>query len=1163
MADEDRTLRGAQATIRDAFRSHETGLFCLDCNAGAGKTYALTRIVAEWLAERRAAGVRAPERRLCFVSFSRADAADIAPEVDAALRELSAREDVESPVADETAASLGRRVRHAPHVGTVDSVLRSVFERIRAEVGFDERPAVGAAAALDDVHESCLDVLRDDSRYDRLAAAYGDDRDDETVGDLLRSVHRAARERRLSPEAAADRLRETVADTYPDGPPEDFAAVLDDVRALVDDETAERTAEAFSSEDRETFLRADAACYEAWLDAIDDLRGLVRAYTTRYDELTRDRGVVDHLDVAHWVAEFFSDSTFESDFRATLRTEYAHRFSTVVLDEAQDVSTVQHDALAALVPSDARVLVAGDVKQCIYGWRSAQPSLFRRAIDEGRYLGVGWETHEVARAATNYRSRPAITAAVDAVFEPAFDDDTRAGVGSLNVDYALHDADREGTDDPAVHVAPYDTPALPRPGSGDSIDGSEADELASYVARGLANGTFSTGADRAEITVLFPRRTHMATFAARFEEWGLTVANASTPLFDDPQVRLVAAVVRWLTDPFDPARTRLLLAREVAPLVGTTVDDESTVSRSAGSPASLVDDCVADVFGGNPPDGVGTIRDGLRALAARRDRHLVASEATVVGDVVDRLELRRDPLGVTDDPRQRSANLDALVAHVDDAHSSGERGLDALADALDRVRESPSDGPHQPVPPSSDHDVVFRTIHQMKGDESDVVVLADLTQHLATWGPHASTVVARGDELALAPPGGGPWETTPPIPGFEAGVFASAADGGGPGSEQRDRGLRWATEHWVGPDEDELAGPAALRTVAGDRRAERWRLLYVAMTRARDHLVVPLPERGLKSAREYWAKKLADALVPDDVPSAETVSRSAPSPDGGSRPFDVSVGNVGFGRPSRDRNAPVPAAATVPEEWATGWTPRQVNASTLAPLLADPDEHLIAHLQGRALHADPNEVPSDLPLSFETTSPDLVGVVTHEVFTAAIRRAVATDALANCDGAVARALDDALAREAASVDPAERDGVRRYVAETLCPQLAETAAWQRANSRDDVAVEVPVAAVVDVGDGLRVETKNRVDVLSRTSNGDWHVDELKVRLAPVDDETRARSVTQAAVYASLLRQQFDEVVSATVTHVGVECGSCDATDEVDEVPRQFERLRGLLDETGQ
>ncbi|GGN16349.1 UvrD-helicase domain-containing protein [Halarchaeum nitratireducens] len=1186
-------LRGAQRRLRDAVFAHDSGLFVLDCNPGAGKSTVADRLAAEVLARGRGAGERAPERRLCVTSFARADAAAVGPGVAAALESLAAHDDVRIDADD--ASDLARRLRRSDTLGTVDSVLHTVFADVATAVGFDGVPTVGDETRLATLEADCVDALRADpehaARVERLDAAYPGGEHTAGLDDLLPAMLRAARQRRLSVDAFADRLRAVVDGTYPDGSPGSFADVLRDVERFVDRRTAAETDAGFDADARAAFVAADRACDASWREAIEDVRALLGTYAERYDALTRDRGVVTHLDVAHWIATYFEDDRYASDYRTHCRERYAARLDTLIVDEAQDVSVAQHDALAPFVDADTRVVLVGDRKQCIYTWRNASPERFARAAAAGEYFGVDWDTHVRERAARTYRSRPDVAAAVDAVFADAFDDPTRGAAGSLDIDYPHLVADREATREASVHVATHGASASP--GEFGWAE-AEAQALAAYLAGAFDGGTFENGDDgggdddgsgggrdgkeqkgdgsdggdrdegeRPSVTVLFPRRTRMAVFAAELDARGLSVADASERLFDRPLVRLAAAVARWLVDPFDPDRTRALFGTDLggdgttlpAALRDAVADAEWSVRAAAVATGSALDDST-DAF-----------LDGLAALAARRARH-VAAPVAAVDDVLDALDLAADPLSLAGgDPARRVAALDALRDGVAE-WTSDEEGLDDLADALGRFLAAPGDGPTVPVPDAAAHDVVFRTVHGMKGDEADVIALADLGAWLGFHGPHTDAFVARADHLALAPPAG-VGDDAPPLAGFDAGVYAHPArdpisderDGGHDDNDtRRDAGLRWASERWVA-DGTRLAGPPPLVAAAGAQRAERWRVLYVAMTRARDHLVVPLPadrDASRRRPRENWADALAEAFEMERATRGETHAVASPRPGDPKRAFAVGVNDVPLVDrvPSRE-SPPTPAAATPAVRERTGWTPRYVNASTLYPLASDPERHLLAHLQRRALHTERAAPSDDLGLPLDALGPDAVGTVAHAVLARAVSAGVETETLAACAGPLRRRLDEALAGR--DVSEAERAAVRAFVADRVCPQFAASETWARLHASDPVFVEESLDAVVRVGEGAAVETQNVADVVSRGPDGTWHVDDLKVALAPSDRETRRRYDLQAATYAWVLeRQRGAGPVSATVTRLGVDPTVRDATAPGRSVAAWFESLAGLL-----
>lgn len=119
------------------------------------------------------------------------------------------------------------------------------------------------------------------------------------------------------------------------------------------------------------------------------------------------------------------------------------------------------------------------------------------------------------------------------------------------------------------------------------------------------------------------------------------------------------------------------------------------------------------------------------------------------------------------------------------------------------LRKDPHTEPTQPLAGTDDHDVVFKTVHQAKGDESDVVALADLSWSLRKLGPTSQRLVAAGPMLGLAPP----VNAAPSIDSlsvFTRGLYEPTDDDDrfGPTPFPGDVGLRWASERWT----DEFTG---------------------------------------------------------------------------------------------------------------------------------------------------------------------------------------------------------------------------------------------------------------------------------------------------------------------------------------------------------------------
>lgn len=1153
-----RRLEGPQAAIRDAFFAAESGLFVLDCGPGAGKSVTADAVAAEDLARKAAAGVDSPTETLCLTSFSREDAASILPGVEAALRGFAADPETSVDLGSAEAAALGTALRGSDRVGTIDSVLGGVFAAVAGEVGFDGVPDVGDGAALARVHGDALDAVREDPdlapAFARLDDAYPGGKYDDDAADLLAAARSACRERRLSAPELCSRLERVVSGTYPDGPPDSLGDVLRDTERFFGAPERAAVEERLDADggDPAAVVDADAACHAAWHEAVDTLRTLLPGYLDAYDEACRTAGVAAHVDVAHWIATFFAEPAHESAFRARLRERWTGRLSTVVVDEAQDVSRAQHDALAPLVDADTRVLLVGDREQCIYAWRNAQPSLFATAAEEGRYFGVDWATHECRTATRTYRSRPAVAAAIDTVFEPVFADPTRGGADGATHDagsgpdgsgYQSLSAVREPTPEPSLHVAAF--PEHGRPGSSTWVapdEGvGEAAALADCIATGLREGRFTTEAgDDPGVTVLFQRRTRMEAYVDAFADAGLSVRDTSRALFEHPLVGVVCAVVEWLRAPTTEAATLALTNDEAIPL-------PSLVSRLMRADWSIP--AVAE--SGAVRGAKGEFVAGLADLVDRRAEQLAAAGADVVSDVIETLSLAADPLDQSATAVGDAAVLDRLVGVVADWEGEDAYSLSQLSAALDHARRNARRGPS--LPTAAEADVTFRTIHGAKGDEDDVVAIADLGAEQGRYGAYLHEFLAHGRHVALAPPAN--LATDDAYPALAGTVLAGGPYDPDASPGDAGAGLRWASERWVDGEPPRPAGAPPLRDPVAEARAERWRLLFVALSRARDHLVLPLPgQRSAPTPRERWADTLREAFAFHEGRAGEYTVETPDDHD----PLTVAVHRTTAEMAGEGHEEPAAEAGTHPDRLPErGWTPRFVNPSTVYELATAPEEGVLAHLSGQPLHAEQAGVADTVPLTFETMGPELVGDVAHDLFTTALEADVDAGTLRRCGGSLPAALDRAMDRHARHVAADEREQLRRYVERTLCPQFAETASYERLAASERRYVEEPLDAVVRI-DGLAVEIGGRADVVSVDAEGRWHVDELKVALRPPEPALRARYELQTATYAWLLaRQSGVDDVAASITTVGAHRETAAVATGEQDVRRALGRLGDL------
>jgi len=525
------------------------------------------------------------------------------------------------------------------------------------------------------------------------------------------------------------------------------------------------------------------------------LDALLRAFAARYADAKAEVSGVDFEDLELLTRRLFAE-------QPALRARYAERFHAIMVDELQDTNRVQLELIEAIAADN--LFTVGDAQQSIYGFRHADVELFRA---RGRRLQATG-ARETLR--TNFRTRPEIIDVLNPGFAEAMGEEfepLRAGRSVAPVEPAAS-PDGGGTD-PRVELliadkgADWDLEGIASPWRLAEARGL-AERIAELVAAGAAPG---------EIVVLMRASTDMRAYERALEERGLpTYVIGGRGYWDHPQVLDVVAYLRALANPRDAEALYGVLA---SPLVELSFDGLVILAAAARAAGCEVYRALA---GGEAAlerlreAGMGT-EDAARLQAFagwfEAERGRVARGS--IEELIDRaLTITGYDLAMLAMPggRRRLANVRKLMrlAREHEAlHGPDLRGfLDAL-ESRGRAGEGVREG-EAPVEGEALDAIRLMTIHRSKGLEFEIVCVADLGRSV-----RPSSAILRVD------------------PG-------EAASEEGPGRPPR-IGLRLARAGAAGR-ESALDYTAIGNDARAAEEAEERRLFYVAMTRARDRLVL-------------------------------------------------------------------------------------------------------------------------------------------------------------------------------------------------------------------------------------------------------------------------------------------------------------------------------------
>ena len=438
---------------------------------------------------------------------------------------------------------------------------------------------------------------------------------------------------------------------------------------------------------------------------------LLALFGEHYEELKRDRGAVDFDDLELAARDLLRE-------HEDVRTHWSERFDLLMVDEFQDTNRRQLAILSAL--SRENLFTVGDELQAIYSFRHADVDLFRARRAELAPRGAS------LRLTGNFRARPALLDAINAAFATRFDE----GAGPLEA--ARSDARRESSarvellltarlgweqDEPLAREVAAGLPACPL------WRQAEARALARRVGELVEGGAVRAG----DVAVLLRAVSDMEVYEGALAQQGLSTLATVGSFWERQQVADLLAYLRALANPLEePA----LLGVLASPLVGISLEGLARLTGAARAGGRGVWQALCDAddeslaaLGAREGELLGDFRARFARERAGASRRPIAK---LIERVLDQSAYREQVLELAAG-RQRLANINKLLRLAGRFEETEGRDLRGFLDYVDR-REASSDRaePDAPVDDVDPDAVRLMSVHAAKGLEFPVVCVADL-----------------------------------------------------------------------------------------------------------------------------------------------------------------------------------------------------------------------------------------------------------------------------------------------------------------------------------------------------------------------------------------------------------------------------------------------------
>ncbi len=604
------------------------------------------------------------------------------------------------------------------------------------------------------------------------------------------------------------------------------------------------TAKEMLTDLKETFFARHPKLYVQEMAAtkpiMETLVKLTIEYSEAFKKAKQERGLLDFSDLEHYALEILTDeeSTSNPPQPSDVALNFQKRFKEVLVDEYQDVNFLQETILQLVKnggEQDGNMFMVGDVKQSIYAFRLAEPRLFldkyKRFEEDPSGTGMKIDLN------ANFRSRSEVLEGTNYVFEQIMDEE----VGEIAYDEQAKLKFGASYDEQKVPIELVllegDSKAQIIPGSEDGSEEesiSAAQQEARYIIQRIRDLVDHGGqvynpktksmrpVSYRDIVVLMRSRTWYTTFAEEFKLAGLPLyAETDGGYFESLEVMIMINTLKVIDNPYQDIPLASVLR---APFIGLTENELAKIRLINGKVPfyEALKQYKEEATGDMPIE----TEAKLDKFFTMHQKWRQFSRHGALADLVWQVYLDTnyyEMVGAMANGKQRQANLRALHDRALSYEKSSFRGLFRFLRFIDRMSSRGDDLGIAKSTSEADDVVTLLTIHKSKGLEYPVVFVAGMSRTFNTKDLGSRYIFDQDFGLAIK-------------------------------SVNPDLNIISTSLPHLYVKEKKLA----------KMKAEEMRVLYVAMTRAKERLILVGSIKDWEKQKEEWAfyQELEDTVLP-------------------------------------------------------------------------------------------------------------------------------------------------------------------------------------------------------------------------------------------------------------------------------------------------------------
>ena len=442
---------------------------------------------------------------------------------------------------------------------------------------------------------------------------------------------------------------------------------------------------------------------------LDELMDMARRVDEAFSRLKRASAALDNNDLVRLALRALEDPV--------VGARYADRFKLVMVDEFQDTDKLQVAVIAALAqPGFANVCTVGDAQQSIYRFRQADPAIFLEKKEQFALWPAQADQPAAISLNKNFRSRQEVTEGINFLFEQTMS----RTVGEM--DYRDGEQLQAGAVYPPAEGCGCEVHLVQKQKGEDSAREREAEYIASLIEEMIHSGYQVSDhgvmcpVRPADICILLRSvKDKAGVYLQALEKRGISGIgeNGGGYLYS----REISAVLSLLRAVDNPLLDIDLAAAMLSPLAAFTPDELAEI-RLKGRDRSLYA-CLVLHAQENAKSA-----DFLRLVQHLRARSAGIPVSRLITELYDLTGFEAVARSM-ENGRQRLQNLRLLPEYAAGYEERGYSGLSAFLRLIDRLVESGADLDKGTVVSAGENTVTVMSIHKSKGLEFPVVILAD------------------------------------------------------------------------------------------------------------------------------------------------------------------------------------------------------------------------------------------------------------------------------------------------------------------------------------------------------------------------------------------------------------------------------------------------------